>query len=491
MIERRTAFGIAAAALCLGILGDLLFAGGTLDANVTVWVAAAAGAFAMLSRRVPQGQAAPDWLLVPLVLAAAGFSWREDPVLLFLDLVVIGLTLAAAASPAIRATGKLLGAEAVDLVVGALGCVASGVVGPFQVLAGLKPSSESSDGGRRLRVAAGAARGLLLALPLTLVFGALLVSADARFERLVARMFSIPIDEVVGHIFRTGAVGWVGAAVLAVTLVAPPRLPLPAARRQLIGTVEANTVLGVLNVLFLAFVAIQFGNLFGGRVYIMATEGLTYAEYARRGFFQLVFVCLLSLPVLLTLARQVDLEPNARRPFRALAGLQVALLLLILGSAVHRLWLYIDQFGLSLARFHAAAALLWIGATLVWFSATVLRDRVGYFLRGSLTAGGIILGAMHAINPSAVVVRTTISKAKAGAELDKEYLASLGADAVPALMEARLQLSANDREVLEYAMKCHRTASSSDGLYWSYSHWEAVRSWEGSGITGSCDVPKQ
>lgn len=477
MIDRGTAAGIAAAALVLGVLGDLLFAGGALDGNVTVWVAAAAGAFVLLSRRLPVGQAAPRWLLAPLVLAAAGFSWRADPMLLFLDLVVIAITLAAAASPVIRSTGMVLGAEALELVIGALRCAGSVIVGPFRVLGGLRATGEKAAGRRGMRVVAAGARGLLLAVPLALVFGGLLASADAHFERLVSELFSIPLDEVVGHCFRTGLFGWPAAGLLLVTIGPAPRPNLPESRRQLIGGIEASTVLGALNVIFLAFVAIQFGNLFGGREYIMATEGLTYADFARRGFFQLVFVCLLSLPVLLVLARQVELEPVSLRGFRALAHLQVALLLLILASAVHRLWLYVGQFGLSLDRLHAAAALLWIGTTLVWFSATVLRDRVGYFLRGSLTAGALILGTMHAVNPAAVVVRSLVARAEAGAELDARYLSNLGSDATPALIAALPELSETNRLALEGAIECHRFDASGDFESWSLSHRRASAAW--------------
>ena len=56
--------------------------------------------------------------------------------------------------------------------------------------------------------------------------------------------------------------------------------------------------LGVLDALFLAFVAVQATVLFGGHAHVLETEGLTYAEYARQGFWQLLWVSALTLLVL-------------------------------------------------------------------------------------------------------------------------------------------------------------------------------------------------
>ncbi len=70
--------------------------------------------------------------------------------------------------------------------------------------------------------------------------------------------------------------------------------------------VEVTIILGLLDVLFLGFVAVQGSYLFGGDRLIASQADLSYADYARRGFFQLVAVAGLSLPVLLWLARNCD-----------------------------------------------------------------------------------------------------------------------------------------------------------------------------------------
>ena len=66
-----------------------------------------------------------------------------------------------------------------------------------------------------------------------------------------------------------------------------------------LGSLDVTIVLGGLVALFGLFVSVQIGWLFGGERLVRATTGLGYAQYARHGFFELVWVSLLVLPVLL------------------------------------------------------------------------------------------------------------------------------------------------------------------------------------------------
>ncbi|MEP6475150.1 MAG: DUF4173 domain-containing protein, partial [Gemmatimonadota bacterium] len=307
--------------------------------------------------------------------------------------------------------------------------------------------------------------------------GGLLISADAKFEALLSPLLVFDLDTVAPNLLRTGFFGWLGAGALVLTLAPIPATARTPAFGARLGATEVTTVLVVLNALFLTFVVLQVGHLFGGDGLIQATAGLTYADYARRGFFQLVVVCALALPVLLVLAHAVAEDQLARSRYRPLARFQVMLLLLILASAVHRLWLYIGAFGLSLSRLHAAAILLWIGSSLVWFGITVLRDRPGRFLRGALAAGAVILGTMHLVNPAAVVARSLTSRNEVLTESDARYLAGLGNDAVPALAAALPTLEEGNRARLSVAMQCRRHPVISEWTEWSLARAQAVRAW--------------
>ena len=116
---------------------------------------------------------------------------------------------------------------------------------------------------------------------------------------------------------------------------------------------------GAVLVLFVVFLAAQASALFGGKEHVLRTTGLTYAEYARQGFGQLVVVTLLTT-VVLALIRWFASEQTAadRSIKRGVVLTMTALSLLVVGSALHRLWLYQDAYGFTTARITADGTLV-------------------------------------------------------------------------------------------------------------------------------------
>jgi hypothetical protein len=203
---------------------------------------------------------------------------------------------------------------------------------------------------------------------------------------------------------------------------------------------EIATVLAALDLLFLLFVIVQFRYLFGGDALVQVTPDLTYAAYARRGFFELVFAVVLVVPILLAADWLLDRgNPRNALVFRVLAGVQIALVMAITASALQRLRLYYASYGLTEARLYAMVLLVWIGAMLIWFAATVLRARRDLFAFGALTSGLATIALLFIINPDAIIARTNVTRmasADAPVRFDVAYATSLSADAVPVLIDA-------------------------------------------------------
>jgi hypothetical protein len=224
----------------------------------------------------------------------------------------------------------------------------------------------------------------------------------------------------------------------------PDNLAIPRPRVLSLGIVEVGIVLGLLDLLFLTFVVIQVRYLFGGAGRVVATAGLTYAEYARHGFFELVTVTALALPLLLIAHWLLRAETRAhRRLFKALAGIMVVLLFVVVASALQRMYLYQHEFGLTELRLYTTVFMVWISAVLLWFVLTVLRARREHFAFGALIAGFAAIFAINAVNPDALIASTNIHRMEEGKRFDAYYLTTLSADAVPVLVESLPEIGDN------------------------------------------------
>ena len=138
-------------------------------------------------------------------------------------------------------------------------------------------------------------------------------------------------------------------------------------------------------------------------------------------------------------------DARAQRIFRLLAGTQVLLLFVVMASAVQRMRLYQNEYGLTELRLYTTAFMGWLAVVFLWFAATVLRGYRERFAFGALVAGFLLLAALHVLNPDALIVRTNVALAQAGRRFDASYAASLSADAVPALVAGLAKLSPAER----------------------------------------------
>jgi hypothetical protein len=304
---------------------------------------------------------------------------------------------------------------------------ARAAAGVVPLVVDLQPPPDSS----RRRVG-GLVRGVLLAAPLLLVFGALFASADAGFNRYLVGVATFWSEDGLTHVLFVLGFGWIAAGLLSGVRAKQLPDPLSGLARPRLGTEETGVVLGLLALLFLTFVGFQLSYLFGGREVIESTSGLTVADYARRGFFELVVVGLGTVAVLLI----GDAVTTSRRLFRSLAVVLIVCVLVIFISAVQRLMLYTSEFGLTVDRITAAVVMAWVAAVLVLFAATVLRERPARFSSAALVAGIVTAFVMVIMNPAHMAARSNLDRAVAGVrEADVGFLTGLGGDAVPAILE--------------------------------------------------------
>lgn len=427
---------ILGAAVVLGVLGDVLLRATPWGINAPLWVAALVLSAVMLARLGRFEVRDGEWWLAPLALLFASFiAWRAAPMLVFLNVstVLVAVTLAAVRGR--QGSLKLTGIF--EYVLGSFYTGLCAVAGPIPAV--VKDVEWRRVAGGRWRSALAATRGVLIAAPLLLIFGSLFVAADAVFEGLVRDVFDFDVTEELDHLLLAGFVAWISAGLLRLVFVGrEPDWTSPDRPASLsLGAVEIGVALGLLNTLFLAFVIVQVRYLFGGSGSV-SSAGLTYAEYARRGFFELVAVTALVLPLLLLAHWLFRPENRSReRIFKALAGSLLMLLLIIMASALYRMWLYLQAFGLTELRFYATAFMVWLSIVLSWFTVTVLlHDRRNRFAYGALLSGFAAVILLNVVNPDSIIARVNIDRLQDGERFDPYYLTTLSADAAPVLVTA-------------------------------------------------------
>ncbi|HEV3049060.1 MAG TPA: DUF4173 domain-containing protein, partial [Longimicrobium sp.] len=249
----------------------------------------------------------------------------------------------------------------------------------------------------------------------------------------------LDVPAALGHVSFALLVAWIAGGILR-TMTLGSEQPGPQFRRPDalgLGIVEVGMVIGLLDLLFLAFILVQIPYFFGSADALTQPGTATFSQYARRGFFELVTVAGLVLPLLLTADWMLRRErAGHERIFRILAGAQVALLFVIMGSALHRMRLYTDAYGLTELRLYTTGFMLWLGLVFGWFGWTVLRGARERFAWGALTTALEALVLLHVVNPDGMIVRANAARADAALRFDAPYAASLSADAVPPLLAA-------------------------------------------------------
>lgn len=276
-------------------------------------------------------------------------------------------------------------------------------------------------------------RGIIITAPFLIIFVVLFSSADLIFQKYISNIINLDIEPET--IFRS-------LLVLAVTLVFIGAYSFilrnsenSAGRRQVgegytLGVIESNILLSSVNFLFLIFIILQLTYLFGGESNI-SSQGFTYAEYARRGFFELIAVAILSLLLLLAVDKYIiRKEEEHSLTFKILSTSLIAQVILVMSSAYMRLALYEDAYGFTTLRLYSHAFIILLAVIFGLLVYKIYRDvRENSFAARAFIAVMLFLAAMNIMNPDAFIARRNIERFQFSGDLDVFYLAGLSDDA--------------------------------------------------------------
>lgn len=476
-------------ALGLGLAFEVFFYKRAPGLSVLLWLAlgvgAALAAAATERTRLSLGAA----FLLALILSLAGMTYlRLEPLTVFLDLL-LGLALFALVARLAR-HDQLLDLGWLDMAWTLVAVPLEAWIRPWPILGDVWARNVRERGSRK--VVFSILRGVALALPIVVIFGALLGAADLVFgDFLEAALRWLDLERLADWVGRGAVIAVVGLfclGILAVAYRTHEERPLIGRDRPWIapflGFTEAAMILGALDLLFVGFVGVQFAYLFGGEANIHAA-GYTYAEYARRGFGELVAVGFLSLGLIYSLAAVTRTpETRSRRVFATLSALLVVLVSVILVSAWQRLALYESAYGFSRLRTYTHVALPWLGIAFAAFLALLLVRRLRALAPvGLALALGFTL-TLNAVNVDAFIVARNTERLASTGDIDVGYLLQLSDDAVPSLARLAQQAASEVKVELLPQLACRQAAltRAARGRSWLSSHASrltAQRSLEG------------
>ncbi len=288
-----------------------------------------------------------------------------------------------------------------------------------------------------------AIRGLIYAAPILIVLFLLLTQADPVFNKLTQNLISNLGERTLKSLLIFIGLLGLGLANIPLKEHTQEEMKIEGKGHEL------AVITGLVLSLFAAFILVQFQYLFSSvgerELAQLGINSLTYSEYVRKGFFELLVAASIACGLLLYNLRYFEhLQGKLGTTvhlFSSILTLETGFLLL---SAVKRLVLYADAHGLTRARVFGFIFLIWLGILLAIFLFRLLKKmKQQWFSAAIITATLLVLLLVNLINVDGSVA--TLYKPTVNGEIDYYYLASLSPDAAeawqPAIEDAVLTVS--------------------------------------------------
>lgn len=275
--------------------------------------------------------------------------------------------------------------------------------------------------------------GLVISVPLVFVVLALLLSADLMFNKLFSGIFSFDLDitglprtllKGLGYFllcffgFFCILSGQAGKPVPSETTPGKQREPL-----------VAVTFTSVLAVIYVAFCLVQIIYLFIGRQSALP-EGYTYAEYARRGFFQLLFVSMINAVLVMFCSWKF----SSSRALRLLLTLISGCTYILIASSAYRMLLYVDAYGLTFLRIIVLWFLGVLAILMAGIIVSVYRRSFDLF-RFALAVCLVLWLSFSFARPDRIAAQYNVSRFGVTDDIACQMIYELSMDAVPVMAQ--------------------------------------------------------
>ena len=325
------------------------------------------------------------------------------------------------------------------------------------------------EGGPAVKKTGAVLAGLGLALPLLGILIPLLMSADAAFSGVVGLLPEVDLFELILTAFF-GLPLAVFAYIRATGLNYRPKKSQVGELDGFASALTVNTVLAAAALVYAVYLVSQLAYFVGGFSGILP-EGYTLAEYARRGFFEMAWLCLIDLLVIsLTVGFVRKKEGKTPLVTRLLCLFIGAMTVFLVVTASAKMGLYISSYGLTRLRVLTEVIMVFLGLATALVCLWLFVPKLPYMkviLILALSLGAVTLWA----DVDTVVAAYNVTAYQNGTlkTVDVEYLSKLGDGAQPFI--ARLKEDENPVVAKQAKAALMGRVAAEDIRGWNFVDW--------------------
>lgn len=326
--------------------------------------------------------------------------------------------------------------------------------------------TEKKDHTDRNRRGCAIAIGIVISMPIVLLIVILLASADAVFYELLCDIFTFTIDleilenigEIIKVVVRIALVFIIAYGIFSYN-TNPDSIKsvdnMAIEKKTNWDAYIAVTMNAIICIIYVIFSGIQIFGLFLGKMTL--PEGYTYASYARKGFFELVFVCLFNIALVLCTLAYFE----SMRILKGILTIICACTYIMAASSAFRMFLYIESYQLTFLRVFVLWSLLMIAILMIGVLKCIYtpKFRLFRYILVSITIGWLCFSALH---PDYWIAKYNISQWAEG--IDEYYLRHyLSLDAIPAIADSMFMEDVFD-EYSGYSSRLDKYEEDTEGI---------------------------
>ena len=433
----------------LAVLIDQLFFDQRLGVNVIITVLALLTSFHFLARRSKQEHTIQKPLIIQALILffATTFIYRSDLTILYLNGIAITVLFFILSEVSIKKKiHQWHIRDYIALILQPLMFIIPATKAFKSSAQGItKPSDNQTI--KKIFI------GVIFSLPIVLLFTFLMMLADPIFESYFGNAFSY-FGDVETFILRSfmiaivacGLIGGLSYTLLYEykgTAAEVVRKPLS----RIFGRVEITTILSLVSALFTGFTILQLRYLSGG-IDTLESLNLTYAEYARRGFVEMLLIVFFTIAMLLVIEHKIVKNEDKHVPeFSFFSSFLSICNFIIIASSSMRLALYVSEFGISSLRLNIFIFNAFLAIVCGLFLVKIFIDtKHSQFIFRTFITSLLFLAVMNISNIDYRMAQYNLNRYNETGKIDAFYITQISPDAIPATIEL---LDSENKEVRE------------------------------------------